>query len=405
MTNRRNYGHHFKVIPVRQPVGTFYIASVPAEELVEISYADVRRLASEQRDVERYLGIQRPVSPSRIKQIRDYLGSPDASFPSGVILAVDERCAEYNPQTGMLSLFPYAPTAEEREDGLEPIPTGKIAKVLDGQHRLAGFLDEDENWTFDFEDGRPFDLNVVIFVGADIAQQANIFATVNLAQTKVNRSLVYDLQELAKSRSPFRTCHKIAVALDDLEDGPLYKRIKRLGVKTPGRTGETITQASFVENLVKFISVNPMRDRNVLLDGGKLHRATEEELRVTPFRNMFIKKNDLDIAEIINNYFTAVRDKWPESWNAVNTQGNLLPKTNAFSALMRYLRERVYVDLAGENFGYIPTAKEFSHYFKHVQLRDRDFTQRNFVPGSGGQAMFFKVLTGELDAADLFDED
>jgi len=393
------------VIEVRQRVGTFYIASVPAADLVRIAYADVRRLASEQRDVERYLGIQRPVNSSRIKQIRDYLQSPDASFPTAVILAVDEHCAEYDPANHVLSLFPFNPTEEQREEGLEAIPVSKIAKVLDGQHRLAGFLDEDENWTFDFDEGEIFDLNVSIFVGADISEQAEIFATVNLAQTKVNRSLVYDLQELAKTRSPFRTCHNVAVALDDLENGPLFRRIKRLGVQTPGRTGETITQASFVEALVRFISLTPMRDRNVLLDGGRLKRATDEELQKTPFRNLFIDEKDLEIAEIVNNYFCAVRDKWPESWSAVSTQGNLLPKTNAFMALMRYLREVVYMEACGGVAGCIPTVDQFKPFFAHVGLADQDFTQRHFVPGSGGQAMFYKVLTGKISADELFEKE
>jgi DGQHR domain-containing protein len=392
------------VIAVRQPVGTFYISSVAAEQLVEITYADVRRLASERRDVERYLGIQRPVSSTRIKQIREYITSPDASFPTGVIIAVDEKCAVFNARTNTLALYAYEPTADERAEGVEPIPVGKIGKVLDGQHRLAGFLDEDENWNFDFEGDTPFDLNVVIFVGADLSEQANIFATVNLAQTKVSRSLVYDLQDLAKSRSPFRTCHLIAVALDDYDGGPLHHRIKRLGVRTPGRTGETITQASFVEALVKFISLTPMADRNALLDGKRLRKVGPEELKRTPFRNMFIEERDLEIGEIVNNYFSAVRDKWPASWDAVQVQGNLLPKTNAFNALMRYLREDVYVDACEGNYGYIPSVEEFLGYFDHVRLRDRDFTTRNFVPGSGGQAMFYRVLTGDIAASELFEE-
>ncbi len=54
-----------------------------------------------------------------------------------------------------------------------------------------------------------------------MAQQANIFSTVNLSQTKVNRSLAYDLFALAASRSPQKTCHDIAVALDRGKNSPL----------------------------------------------------------------------------------------------------------------------------------------------------------------------------------------
>ena len=129
----------FAVMSVRQKGNEFYIASIPAKNLVAISYADVRRLAHEQRDVERYLGMQRPVNPARIKQIRKYLEGPDATFPTGIILAIDDRCVELDKDQGVMTVFPFEP-----EEGTEetPICYPEIAKVLDGQHRLAGFLDD-----------------------------------------------------------------------------------------------------------------------------------------------------------------------------------------------------------------------------------------------------------------------
>lgn len=400
-------GFRFRAIEVNQKIGNFYIAAIPAKELVEITYSDVRRMASEQRDVERYLGIQRPVSTRRINQIRDYLTSPDASFPTAVVLAVDEKCAEFDPETGQLSVFAYP-----GEDGFEEeIPYSKIAKVLDGQHRLAGFLDKDDNYSFDFSEDGPFDINVSIFIGADLSQQATVFATVNLAQTKVNRSLVYDLEDFSKARSPYKSCHDISVALDSFgtkggnaeSNGPLFERIKRLGVATPGRTGETITQASFVESLVKFISLQPLADRNTLLDGKRLSRATDDELKKVPFRNLFLDERDLDIAEIINNYFTAIRKKWPESWNNPTRQGNILPKTNAFKAFMKYLKDDVYEVAVEGKFGTIPSVDDFYSYFEDLELTDQDFNTRNFAPGSGGQASFLKVLRREISPDDLFE--
>ena len=83
-----------------------------------------------------------------------------------------------------------------------------------------------------------FEVNVAIFIGVDIADQAAIFSTVNLAQTKVNRSLVYDLFEYSKTRSPEKTCHDVAVLLDRVPESPFFEKIKRLGVATEGRFGE-----------------------------------------------------------------------------------------------------------------------------------------------------------------------
>lgn len=387
------------VLKVEQPIGTFYIASIKARDLVEISFSDVRRLAEDQRDLEKYLGIQRPVSAKRIKDIKKYIQASDATFPTSVILAVDERCAEFDEQTSKLTLNAYE---SSDSDGDISIPYERIAKVIDGQHRIAAFMDDDRNWAFEFPN-EVFDINVSIFVGADVAEQANIFATVNLAQTKVNKSLVYDLTELANTSSPYKTCHNVAVALDDEPTSPFFERIKRLGTATPNREKEPLTQASFVESLVKFISPDPVNDRNELLAGRKLKRSTDYELKKFPFRNMFIDEKEIDIAEIIYNYFSAVRLKWPESWSAVDRTGNLLPRSNAFKAFMVYLREDVYPELAREDYGRIPTVTEFSTCLNHIDVGDEDFTIRNFAPGSGGQSTFLKMLRGEIQLSDMLD--
>ncbi|MCA9039200.1 MAG: DGQHR domain-containing protein [Planctomycetaceae bacterium] len=392
------------VLRVRQPIGDFFITSIPAKQLVKISYSDVRRLVSEQRDVEQYLGIQRPVSPKRINDIRKYIQGSDATFPTAIIVAVDEKCAslvEQNSGVGLLTLKPYQ--AEEDSDE-EDIPWAKIAKVLDGQHRIAAFMDENDSFNYSFEKGE-FDLNLSIFIGADISEQANIFATVNLAQTKVNKSLVYDLTELAKTRSPQKTCHNVAVMLDGEPSSPLYQRIKRLGIATPGRGKEPLTQAGFVESLLRFISADPVTDRNNLLDEKKLSKATVEELKKQPFRNLFIEEKDLDIAEILYNYFTAVKEKWPKSWHDLETSGNLLPKSNAFKALMKYLKDDVYCKIVKDDFGEIPSVKEFSKHFDNVPLKDSDFTTKNFVPGSGGQSTFLKILRREIELEDIIESE
>ncbi|MFH1374252.1 MAG: DGQHR domain-containing protein [bacterium] len=387
------------VLKVSQPIGDFYIASIKAQDLVKICYNDVRRLATELRDVERYLGIQRPISKKRIKEIKKYVTAQDATFPTAVIVTIDERCVEYNEESRVLTLSSFG---GDPETGEEQIPYEMIAKVIDGQHRIASFMDENGNWAFPFED-RDFDINLSIFVGADISEQANIFATVNLAQTKVSKSLVYDLTELARTSSPHKSCHNVAVALDKEESSPLHKRIKRLGTATPGRTKEPLTQASFVEALVKFITPDAVRDRNDLLDSKKLKRATIDELKKHPFRNLFIENKDLDIAEILFNYFVAVRDKWPKSWDAKDQVGNLLPKSNAFKALMKFLKDDVYLDIVGEEIGRIPLSKEFYRYLEPIDVTDNDFTSKNFVPGSGGQSMFLKMLRLQISRNDIIE--
>ncbi|MDR5654892.1 DGQHR domain-containing protein [Ruixingdingia sedimenti] len=389
----------FPVQEVKQKNGSFFSACLPAEVVTDITFSDVRRLANEERDVERYLGVQRPINKDRVKKIRDYILSPDPTFPTAIIVAIDEACVRYDPDKREMTLF-EAHVAKDTGDGKE-IPFGKIARVLDGQHRLAGFFNEDEKYDIG---GAEFDLNVSIFVGADLSVQAQIFATVNLAQTKVSRSLVYELEDLSKARSPFRTAHNIAVGLDGLKSSPFHQRIKRLGYVTPGRTGETITQAAFVEALTNLISRDPFADRNAYIDGRKLEPVRGDEERRTPFRNMFIsgEDGDFDIADNVDNYFRAVRGKWPDAWADTSRKSGILPKTNAFRAFMRHLKD-IYCDLA-KMHGKVVPVEAYAKVLEDVHLKDEDLTTRTFKPGSSGESAFYKVLTRQVEAEDLFEQ-
>lgn len=377
----------FKALRMRQPMGEFFIASMPSRQLCDISYFDVRRMLKE-RDVETYLGIQRPLNPDRVRELDSYVRTADACFPTAVILAVDGRSAEFDPETGIMTLS----NDPAPEDGSAPVHYRHIARVLDGQHRIAGLMDYD---------GDDFEVNVSIFVDIDIEDQAYIFSTVNLAQTKVNKSLAYDLFELAKSPSPQKTCHNIAVALDKVRLSPFAQRIKRLGAATPGRRGELLTQATFVEALMPFISDEPMVDRDVLLRGNRLAVPSANELRRRPFRDMFVAGEDMKIADILMNYFNAVKARWPVAWDT-GDKGMVLNRTNGFRALMRALMP-AYRSLRPS--AQVPSQEAFKELFDKVTLKDADFSSERFAPGSSGESDLYKQFIQGMGLAaqqDLF---
>lgn len=376
----------FRAFPIEQPVGTFYIAVLDASQLTQISYADVRRL--EDRDVERYLGIQRPLNEERVRELKKYVRLKDATFPTSVILAVEAKCASWNAGRGELTLSEYEsvarPTLEQEEEVPDcDIPFGRIAKILDGQHRVAG-LEEYSGKT-------KFDVNVAIFVDVDVSEQANIFATVNLAQTKVNKSLVYDLAGLASHRSPQKSAHNIAVALDSLEASPLHERIKRLGVATQGRFGETLTQATVVESLLRLMTKDPMTDRDTLLRGGKLLPPNFTEHQRYPFRGFFVREEDEKITKILWNYFNAVSKRWPDLWED-GSRGNILVKTNGFRALMRFLKP-AYIHLSTTEE--VVRSAAFGQIFARVTLKPDDFTIENFPPGTSGEAALLRRIRAD----------
>ena len=370
----------FPCIRARQPIGDIFVGAISHKQIQRITYFDVRRVLRDERDFERYLGIQRPLDERRVGQLNTYVNFKDASFPTSIILALTEGYVSFDDEKNRMTVSNF------RQGETAPtINLGQIARVLDGQHRIAGlqgFKGEAD----------AFDLSVTLFVGADIADQAQIFATVNLEQTKVNKSLVYDLYELAHSRSPQKTCHNIAVALDGDATSPLYKRIKRLGIATDGRIFEPVTQATFVEAMIGYISNDPKSDRDKLLRGAKLSMSVGDELYKLPLRNLFIKEQDIDIAKIVNNYFLAVRQKWPVAWDE-RGRGFVLNRTNGFRALMRFFR-KAYLQVAEP--GDVPSQQRFfDHVFSAVALEDKDFTVENFGPGTSGEARLVRVLRGE----------
>ena len=311
------------VLLVKQPIGEFFVGVIDSRRVCDITDFDVRRLMKE-RDFETYLGIQRPLNPKRVKEIQQYVRTKDACFPTSVILSVSANCASYDADAKSLTLSNYL----DEEEPSRTLLYRQIAKVIDGQHRiegLKGFTDE------------TFALNVCIFIDIDVAEEGYIFSTVNLAQTKVNKSLVYDLFDLAKAKSPQKLCHNIAVALDQNKDSPFHERIKRLGVATEGRFNETLTQATFVESLLPYLSNNPVQDRDIYIRGKVPDRVDALESEQLIFRNMMIDNRDLEIADVVWNYFDAVRSKWTEAWGNLG-RGSMLNKTNGFRGLMRFLR-------------------------------------------------------------------
>ena len=74
-------------IEIRQPIGTFYLCSIPARRLLKM--VDVRP-RSKQGD-----GVQRDLSEVRIKKIGEYCSDPDAIFPTPIVVSLDSNAGVY----------------------------------------------------------------------------------------------------------------------------------------------------------------------------------------------------------------------------------------------------------------------------------------------------------------------
>ena len=270
------------------------------------------------------------------------------------------------------------------------VPLNEIAKILDGQHRLEGFKKLYDDVT-ERDKLKNFEINVSIFIGMDLAQQAIIFSTVNLAQTKVHKSLVYDLYEYSKINTFEKISHNIVVALDEHPNSPFYRKIKRLGTATPDRDNETLTQATIVAELLDYMApdkIQRIKDRDQLLKGKKPNYANQKEFNKLIFRNMAIDDQEKKIADILFYYFSAVRDRWPDAWES-KQQGQMLGRTNGFRGLMKLLRD-IYLDVEMKEQQH--NKEVYLEYFKRSMIEDQSFNIQNYVPGSGGPAKLYQDL-------------
>lgn len=363
-------------LEVEQPVGKFYVTSMNAQKLLRICTFDFRRI-EENDGVKLFLGIQRVLNKKRVKDIAKYVSTEDACFPTSIVISVDERCVSFVETDGkqLLRLQPY----EDPEDLAASVPFTGIATIIDGQHRLAAFRDTEIDW----------DLSVNIFVGVDEGTRAMIFSKVNLAQTKVNRSLVYDLFELDRDRSPEKTAHEITVNLNDIEKSPLFERIKRLGSATDGVFGETLSQATVVNGIIPYISKDPMMDRDIGRRTGLFPKRGPDDFEKRIFYPFFQSDDDEDILAILINYFSAVKERWPEAWDYTG-KGAVLSKTNGYNGLIRFLRD-AYLHLT--NKPRVISQSDFFEIFNRSDLTDSDFNTDRFVPGtSGSSALYHKLM-------------
>lgn len=387
-------------IEVNQPIGSFYITSLSYKDLLAISYADIRRIDDEAKDndnFDTYLGIQRQVAPNRVKEICNYVQTIDATFPTSIILHIrsteemidgkplrflEDDIIDQNRDQISLKKNIYIDRSKNK---LFIRKDENVAQIIDGQHRLEGLSCYDKSGAGQI----CFDLNVTIFVDLDLDDQAQIFSVINKAQTKVNKSLVYDLYEYARYRSPQKTAHDVVRLLNRREDSPFYRKIKILGSAEDAEK-ETIAQATFAEAIIRHISKEPMKDRDDLRRQSFLKKTGLQKLPTEKyvFRRLFEEDKDEFIAKNLLNYFNAVSNRWPHSWNE-KAEGNILNKSTGLLALMRLYKD--VVNLIGIYDGEIEESS-FAHYLNKVDISDGGFNRAKYVPGTSGQSKLYHVM-------------
>jgi DGQHR domain-containing protein len=316
-------------ISVTQPIGAFYLTVMKAGEL--LNRVDIHRPRG--LDPASLQNVQRELSGRRTKEIAAYVQDPDATFPTSIIVSAYPGNV-HAAADGTQLVFGKAPSQSADGDMAPPelaaleglAEADKLGEVIDGQHRLMGLKEagagDSSSPYYDFE------LPVVFMLGLEPQHRAYVFSTINSKQTRVSSSLIIDLFGLATTRSPRKTCHDVAAALNATAGGPFFSTLKMLGKKN--QPTESLTQGSFAKYLLELISRTADADERALKRGEPLPPDDR-----CPFRQFFIDERDDMIVRILNNYFSAVREVYPVAWSTPDQYA--LRRTVGFAALMKAL--------------------------------------------------------------------
>ena len=318
------------LIKMNQPAGTFFFGKINSQDLIEVYEIGRRRDET---------GPQRDANLKKIKKIDAYGRTNDrVIFPTPIIVNIKSNdnvtLKELNDDLWILN---YS------EDSVK-------FRIIDGQHRLLGVKSS----------GIPILFPLVVMFDLTPEEEAYVFTILNHNQTKVDKSQIYDLFELSSARTPEKTCHDIARIMNCTESSPFYKKLKMLGKKTSPT--ETLSQAAFVDGLLPFFN-----------------KSTETSI----FYSFFSEDKDEVILKVLSNYFSAVKELFPNDWNDTS---KILTKTTGYFGLCQALPQIFKKGLEQHTLSF----DFFKQYLKdakaYIDKKNISFDSSNFHTGKQGQA-------------------
>lgn len=270
-----------KYIPVRQKNFLFYSSVIDIRDLlalteiverksdhyekIELDIFDLENSIQEVNELKLNAGIQRELIPEKLSQIADYLKEENGIYPNSIILNISDK----------LELVTFSSS-----EIVIPFEASILITAIDGQHRLMGF----KKYIEKFGSTEMFEVPVTLFYNLELDFQAYIFSIINSKQTKINKSLLYDLLALTKKDvDDFKLCHEIATWLQTNEKSVLQGNFKMLGKGTGW-----LSQAAFIDYLMPLI-----------------HDSKRK--RIPPVFLPYLKRKQyFKIAYFINDYFKAL---------------------------------------------------------------------------------------------------
>ncbi len=354
------------VLPVIQPIGTFYLGVLPARILMNV--VSVERRTYDVLSKQTAGGPQRYLSPPRLVEIAKYCEDPDATFPTSIIVAVDdESCGVDN-------------------DGiLEFDETRVIGSVIDGQHRLYGIAQAPEKYQDEFN------LPVAFMFDLEIQEKAYIFSIINSKQTRVPSSLIYDLFGMVDDPSPQKTCHEVARTLNSDPASPFYTRLKMLGRREENLA--SLSQGAFVKYLMPLLSKTPDEDARRLKRGMDLLNEHSDDM---PFRSYLAQEKDEVICKVMSNLFTAIKNVFGKEWET--PKAFILSKTVGYAGMMRALPNLIRLGTANKTLKTEFFEVCFQAFRDYLDERGMSLTSEFFPSNESGRKKLADALLESVES-------
>lgn len=352
--------YKYNCIEFEQPIGSFFLTTVPASHLLKFYEITRRQYLDDKAE-----GTQRQYG-SRIKEIATYCNTMDAAFPTSIILALKHDGYIHDKNNCTIEILDKA-------------------EIIDGQHRILGLELAKKDYGNEIEE--KFTFPCVFLLEPTDQQKAFVFATINGKQTKVNKSLVYDLFGISEKQDPYNILHTLARTLNFSEDSPFYQKLKMLGKKSDNVSTESLTQGTFVDTLIEKISKDPLRDRD-LIKKEKINEIPKNESLI--FQDYMLKGKGELLFPLFKNIFNAVKNTWPNEWEIHDTY--ILSKTTGYIGIMKGIDKFIkYGRVNG-----VLTEKYFNFIFFKVKENMVEnkikFTSDYFPPGGKGENKLRDIL-------------
>lgn len=296
----------------RQKGITLYSFHIDPRELEPLCY--VEAAARDNRK-----GLQRVTEPSRLKEIADFIGrAPNGILPNNIILNLTSSVQIDASNDGQVLL--QFPSAE-----------GDYAFVVDGQHRLFSFRDEYRKLASE----EAFEIPVVALHNATDEQVGETFVQINVNQKPVNRDLLIQMKAILGllDTDIDKASVELIHALDDDPESPLHNRILR-----------------FPKEQNKWVKVAQLAPivKALLVPGGALYEKTHAERK-----------------RILNEYFAAIRDSFPDAWADDKSKNYSLLTPTGLQMILGVLPETMQRCDFYEGFSY--TSETFTRQLEPLQ--------------------------------------